>query len=96
MENSKGTVKSERDGRLNVLDNRLDCLCVHLSKLTSSINLKVGSILVFEPRSCENGSVGVEKAASTFSESLEEKLQRLEAVASELDRINNHLVNIIS
>lgn len=100
MEKSKSLAEigENRRGRLNMFDKRIDGLCVHLTEVTSSINSKVGRILRFEPRACEDGQATeceTEKY-STFSESIEEKIKRLEAVANELDYINNHLENIIS
>lgn len=99
MENLKGegAIGEKRGGKLNMLDNRIDGLCVHLTKVTSSINSKVSRILDFEPRICESGQAIAEVEKSpTFSESIEEKIQRLEAVVNELDYINNHLESIIS
>lgn len=95
----KGAMASceKRNGKLNMLDNRIEDVCFNLTEITSSIFSKVCRIVDFEPMVGESEQA-IDKVQTpyTFSESIEEKIQRLEASVNQLDCINKHLENIIS
>lgn len=90
-------IGEKRNGKLNMLDNRIEDVCFNLTEITSSILSKVCRIADFDPVGGESGQA-IDKVQTpyTFSESIEEKIQRLEASVNQLDCINKHLENIIS
>lgn len=100
MKNFKeeGAIGEKRSGKLNILENRIDSLYIHLVKVTSSIHSKGGRIVDFEPIFCERSEQQIAelKESPTFYESVEEKIQLLETAANELDHIDDHLGKIIS
>lgn len=100
MKNFKeeGAIGEKRSGKLNILENRIDSVCIHFIKLVPSIRSKVGRIVDFEPTLCERceQQIAELKESPTFYESVEEKIQLLETAANELDHINDHLGKIIS
>lgn len=89
-------IGEKRNGKLNMLDNRIEDVCFNLTEITSSILSKVCRIADFEPVGESEQAIDKVQTPYTFSESIEEKIQRLEASVNQLDCINKHLENIIS
>lgn len=93
---SEKTEANRRDSRLLMLDNRLDALCSHLDKVSSSIYSRVNKIHQFDPKTIDAGqSLAEGERRFAFTECIEEKIQRLEIVANQLDCINVHLENVV-